>query len=63
MGYIDDMAKKPTYPAKKLIYLTDELIREISDYRFRERIQSDNEAIRRLLEIGLRSERNKVSKK
>lgn len=47
------MANEPTFPVKKLVNLTEELAKRISDYRFDERLQSDNEAIRRLVELGL----------
>lgn len=47
------MAKEPTYPVKKLVYLTDDMAREITEFRFTKRLQSDNEAIRQLLELGL----------
>lgn len=38
---------------KKLAYLTDEQAAWISEYRFSRRIQSENEAIRQLITIGL----------
>ena len=47
------MAKAPLYPVKKLVYLTDKQAQQIADFRFEQRLQSENEAIRRLIEIGL----------
>lgn len=41
------------YPVKKLLYLTDEQAAWISEYRFSRRIQSENEAIRQLITLGL----------
>lgn len=41
------------YPVKKLVPLTREMAEQIRDYRFAERIESENEAIRRLIEAGL----------
>jgi hypothetical protein len=53
MGNVADMATEIIYPVKKLAYLTEEQARKISDFRFRYRLQSENEAIRRLIELGL----------
>lgn len=47
------MSKDTIYPVKKLLSLTEDQARRISDYRFENRIASENEAIRRLLEMGL----------
>lgn len=47
------MSRPTVYPVKKLISLTEEQAEQISDYRFRERFSSENEAIRRLIELGL----------
>ena len=41
------------YPVKKLVPLTAEMAERIRDYRFEQRIESENEAIRRLIEAGL----------
>jgi hypothetical protein len=41
------------YSVKKLVPLTREMAERIRDYRFTERIESENEAIRRLIEAGL----------
>ena len=41
------------YPVKKLIPLTSAMAEAISEYRHRQRISSENEAIRQLIEAGL----------
>lgn len=41
------------YPVKKLVHLTEEQARKIADYRFENRLQSENEAIRRLIDKAL----------
>lgn len=48
-----NMAPEPTYPVKKLVNLTEEQAQRISSFRFENRIASENEAIRRLIELGL----------
>lgn len=48
-----NMPRPPAYPVKKLIALTEEQAEQISDYRFDARIQSESEAMRKLIEIGL----------
>ena len=47
------MSKETAFPVKKLIYLTDEQARMISEYRFDKRLNSENEAVRQLIDIGL----------
>ena len=49
------MPKETLYPVKKLIYLTAETAARVRAYRFDQRIETDNEAIRRLIEAGLRA--------
>ena len=41
------------YPVKKLVPLTAEQAQRIRDYRFAQKIDSENEAIRQLIEAGL----------
>jgi len=53
MRYFFFMARETTYPVKKLVNLTEEQAKRISDFRFEQRLQSENEAIRRLIEIAL----------
>jgi len=47
------MSRDTLYPVKKLVNLTEDQARRISDFRFENRLQSENEAIRRLIELGL----------
>lgn len=47
------MATDAIYPVKKLVYLTEEQAEMISDFRFSKRLQSENEAIRQLIALGL----------
>jgi DNA-binding PadR family transcriptional regulator len=47
------MSKDTTFPVKKLVYLTERQAERIADFRFGNRIKSENEAIRQLLEKGL----------
>jgi hypothetical protein len=53
MRYIEHMAPDFTFPVKKLVNLTDEQASQITKFRYDERLPSDNEAIRRLIELGL----------
>jgi hypothetical protein len=53
MGNIRRMATDTLFPVKKLLYLTDEQATAISEYRFTRRLQSENEAIRQLIALGL----------
>jgi len=47
------MATDATYPVKKLVNLTEVQAQQITTFRYDERLPSDNEAIRRLIELGL----------
>lgn len=47
------MAKQAVLTAKKLVALDPEMVKAIEDFRFEERIRSESEAIRRLIELGL----------
>lgn len=53
------MATDTAFPVKKLLYLTDEQATLISEFRFSRRIQSENEAIRQLIALGLEAARQK----
>lgn len=48
-----DMAKDTQYPVRKLAYFSEEMATAISDFRFKNRISSENEAIRMLIQRGL----------
>lgn len=56
------MSKETAFPVKKLIYLTDEQARMISDYRFEHRLNSENEAVRQLIDLGLDAAKRNKSK-
>jgi hypothetical protein len=53
MFHIPCMNAETTYPVKKLVNLTEEQAERISSFRYEGRIPSENEAIRRLIELGL----------
>ena len=55
MRYVERMPRysQTIFPVKKVIALSSEMADRIRDYRFAERIESENEAIRRLIEAGL----------
>lgn len=51
------MARTPAYPVKKLIALSEEQAAQIADFRFEARINSESDAMRRLIELGLEAAR------
>ena len=51
--YITDMAVNPETTTRKLVSLPNAMVQAIEDFRFRERVKTESEAIRRLIEIGL----------
>lgn len=53
MCYFVYMSKDTVFPVKKLVNLTEEQAKRISDYRFEKRLPSENEAIRLLIQLGL----------
>lgn len=53
MLHIQHMARPTQYPIKKLVNLTEAQGQAVHNFRFDQRIASENEAIRRLIEIGL----------
>lgn len=55
------MSKEAAYPIKKLVNLTEDQAKRISDFRFDERLPSENEAIRRLIELGLEAAKRTAS--
>lgn len=50
------MAIDPTKMTRKLVSLPHEMVEAISEYRFANKISSESEAIRRLLQKALKSE-------
>lgn len=47
------MSKDTVFPVKKLVNLTEDQAKRISDFRFEKRLASENEAIRVLIGLGL----------
>lgn len=50
------MPVNPETTVRKLVSLPKELAETIADFRFRKRINTESEAIRRLIERGLEAE-------
>lgn len=55
MFYLSRMAKQTVFPVKKLVNLTDDQAQRINNFRYDNRISSENEAIRQLIELGLQA--------
>jgi hypothetical protein len=53
MLYLQAMSKDTVFPVKKLVNLTEDQAKRISDFRFEKRLASENEAIRVLIGLGL----------
>ena len=53
MLYFEVMSKDTVFPVKKLVNLTEDQAKRISDFRFEKRLASENEAIRVLIGLGL----------
>ena len=49
------MAVNPDRMTRKLVSLPNEMLRAIDDFRFENRIKTESEAIRRLIERGLKA--------
>ena len=47
------MVRPSTAPIRKQVSLPAEIAQAVEDYRFANRISSESEAIRRLIELGL----------
>jgi len=47
------MAVNPDRLTRKLVSIPNELLKAIEDFRFQQRIKTESEAIRRLIEAGL----------
>jgi hypothetical protein len=50
------MPKPPEFTVRKLLHLAPEMVERIAEYRFSRRLGTEAEAIRALLEAGLRAE-------
>jgi hypothetical protein len=55
VGYITAMVVNPENMIRKLVSLPPPLLQAIDDFRFQERIKTESEAIRRLIELGLKA--------
>jgi hypothetical protein len=55
ISYIIDMAKETAFPVRKLLLLSEETAKRISELRFDRRVQSEAEMIRQIIEAGLKS--------
>ena len=49
------MVVNPETTIRKLVSLPHAMARSIDDFRFQERIKTESEAIRRLIELGLKA--------
>lgn len=55
------MAVNPETTTRKLVSLPKSMLQEIKDFRFNHRIDTESEAIRRLIEAGLKSAEPSIS--
>jgi len=49
------MSRPSTAPIRKQVNLPPDVARKVDDYRFENRISTESEAIRRLIELGLKA--------
>jgi hypothetical protein len=54
--YITGMPKNPEMTVRKQVFLPRPMVQAIEDCRFANRVSTESEAIRRLIEAGLRAE-------
>lgn len=57
------MPVNPETTVRKLISLPRELMARIEDYRFSQRVKSEAEAMRRLIEAGLEANKKSTKKR
>jgi hypothetical protein len=57
------MARPATHPIRKLVGFDPELLTRVRKYRSKQRISTENEAIRRLIKLGLNAERARRPRK
>ena len=57
------MARLATHPIRKLVGFDPELLARVRSYRSKQRISTENEAIRRLIKLGLNAERARRPRK
>src|ERR1700726_2260263 len=53
--YYRRMARPKTYPIKKVIGFDSEMLERIRNFRFDQRIDTESDAIRQLIETGLKA--------
>ncbi|GCD49804.1 hypothetical protein BJI49_11925 [Acetobacter pasteurianus] len=58
MFYITYMAVNSETTTRKLVSMPKELVQEIENYRFANRIKTEAEAIRQLIKLGLEKAEN-----
>ena len=61
LHHFHHMAKDKPMTARKIVSLPEDLARQIEDFRFDNRISSEAEAIRRLIELGLSAAKGRKS--
>jgi metal-responsive CopG/Arc/MetJ family transcriptional regulator len=54
------MVVNPDRMTRKLVSLPHELLAAIEDYRFENRIKTESEAIRQLIELGLKARQERA---
>jgi hypothetical protein len=57
MHYMRGMAAEPINPMKELVNLSEQKVARISSFRFDQRRPSENDAVRRSIELGLEAAR------
>ncbi|MFD1627674.1 hypothetical protein [Azospirillum griseum] len=62
VAYITCMAVNPETTVRKLVSLPKPLAAAILDFRFEQRIGTESEAIRRLIELGLEAAKQQPEK-
>jgi hypothetical protein len=63
MPYVLHMARytETIFPIKKVLAMTEDLAARVSEFRHKHRISSENEAIRQLIELGLKAAEKKAA--
>lgn len=57
------MSEEKSFPERVIIPMTKDMVERVQNYRFMHRLESRSQAIRQLVEIALKSEEKKNSKK
>ncbi len=56
------MGRPKTMAGRKIVSLTPELQKAVEDFRFEQRIKTESDALRRLIELGLQALRGNADK-